>query len=86
MTTKTETVQVERATFASWGGRAVHLTVERNRDGEPEHLELCEGWTEGGRDLHRAVRMPGHLLADLHAALAALLEADTSEPEPENES
>lgn len=83
---KTETVQVARASLASWGGRAVHVTLERDRDGEPERLELCEGWASGGRDLHRAVQVPGHLLAELHALLGAFLEENTPEPEPENES
>jgi hypothetical protein len=69
-------IEVERRTVTTWGGRALHLTLERNAEGEPERLEFCEGYLSGGRDLHRAVQVPGHVLAELHAALGAFLEAD----------
>lgn len=75
-TPDTSIIQVERATLPTWGGRALHLTLERNGDGTPERLELCEGYVSGGRDLHRAVQVPGHAVGDLHALLGSLLEVE----------
>jgi hypothetical protein len=70
------TVQVERATLPTWGGRALHVTIERNAAGEPERLELSEGYVDGGRDFHRAVQVPGHVLAELYALLGTFLEVE----------
>jgi hypothetical protein len=58
-------------------GRALRVSLIRDQDGEPEMLSLVEGWSGPWRpDERRRLSLPGHLLPELAAALAALQHAE----------